>query len=89
MKTIVRTGIFKKDYKRMFKRGVKEEDFIDVLKLLLKGVILPERYKTHRLIGNYSPFWECHIYPDWLLIYEYSETEIILRRTGTHSDLFK
>lgn len=89
MKTIVRTGIFKKDYKRMLKRGIKEADFVNVLQFLLQSEALPEKYKAHKLSGNYFPFWECHISPDWLLIYEYTETELILRRTGTHSDLFK
>ena len=58
--------------------------------MLLEEQILPERYKDHALLGNYTGFRECHILPDWLLIYSINKSELILTasRTGTHSDLF-
>jgi len=56
---------------------------------LCQGLTLPVKNRTHKLRGNYEGFWECHIEPDWLLIYKKTETEIILARLGTHSDLFE
>jgi len=82
---------FKKDYKRMLKRGCREEDFLTVLNYLVTCQKLPSKYRDHELVGNYKGFRECHINPDWLLIYEIREDTLILllSRTGTHSDLFK
>lgn len=81
---------FKRDYKRMMKRGCREEDFRNVLSYLIKQENLPPKYRDHELTGNYKGFRECHINPDWLLVYEVREDELILVlvRTGTHSDLF-
>lgn len=81
---------FQKDLKRIQKRGYDISLLKNVLKLLAQGKPLPAIYKDHNLIGNYKGCRECHITPDWLLIYEISEKEIILylTRTGTHSDLF-
>ena len=61
-----------------------------VLQMLLQGETLPIKYRDHALIGNYVGFRECHIQPDWLLIYTINNNELILTaaRTGTHSDLF-
>ena len=59
-----------------------------VVELLLSGESLPSRYRPHRLSGNWSHYWECHIEPDWLLVWNRGEDELILVRTGTHSDLF-
>lgn len=53
-----------------------------------RGDSLEVRYCNHRLTGNWSDYWECHIEPDWLLIYRITETDLILVRTGSHSDLF-
>ncbi len=72
----------------MERRGKNLSKFRTVLELLVKGSPLPEKYKEHRLVGNFYGFLECHIEPDWLLIYERNKEEIILARTGTHSDLF-
>lgn len=82
---------FKKDYKLALKRGKDETLFIDVLEKLLKQEPLPEKYKDHQLKGIWSKHRECHISPDWLLIYSIKDNELILElsRTGTHSDLFK
>lgn len=81
---------FKKDYKKIIKRGYNQEDFKTVISILVSGNPLPEKYRDHSLSGNYVGFRECHINPDWLLIYKI-ENDILtltLVRTGTHSDLF-
>lgn len=81
---------FQKDLKRIQKRGYDITLLKDVLTLLVNGKILPIKYKDHNLSGNFKGCRECHITPDWLLIYEIAENELILylTRTGTHSDLF-
>ena len=81
---------FKKDYKRIVKRGYDIALLENVIRMLADGETLPVKYRDHALTGNYSGFRECHITPDWLLIYEVRESELILvlSRTGTHSDLF-
>lgn len=81
---------FKKDYKQMIKRGCKQEDFRKVVEILATNKPLPDKYRDHSLSGNYNGFRECHINPDWLLIYQI-DNEVLtltLTRTGTHSDLF-
>ena len=87
---IVYSSRFKRDYKRMMKRGRKEEDLREVLEYLVNRKELPERYHDHALSGDYVGFNECHINPDWLLIYRVNQKELVLllARTGTHSDLF-
>lgn len=81
---------FQKDLKRIQKRGYDITLLKDVLNLLVNGKILPIKYKDHNLSGNFKGCRECHITPDWLLIYEIAENELILylTRTGPHSDLF-
>ncbi len=81
---------FKKDFKRIVKRGYNIKLLEEVIELLSNGEQLPEKYKDHSLIGDYVDCRECHITPDWLLIYKISNNELILylTRTGTHSDLF-
>ena len=81
---------FRKDYKLMKKRGLPLDLLHDIVERLRSGLPLPERCRDHALIGDYDGFRECHIRPDWLLIYEISDSELILylTRTGTHSDLF-
>ena len=81
---------FEKDLKRAKKRGYDMALLTAVIRMLASGQTLPERYKDHSLAGNYSGCRECHITPDWLLIYEICENDLILylTRTGTHSDLF-
>lgn len=87
---IVYTGAFKKDLKTIMKRGYNIDLLGDVVDTLASGESLPEKYKDHPLTGNFKGCRECHITPDWLLIYEISSGELILylTRTGTHSDLF-
>lgn len=81
---------FKKDYKLALKRGCSENLLKEVVTILASGDLLPEKYKDHALIGNYNGYRECHIAPDWLLIYRIEEDILVLAltRTGTHSDLF-
>lgn len=81
---------FQKDLKRIQKRGYDISLLKHVLELLASGETLPEKYKDHKLSGNYKGCRECHITPDWLLIYEIDGEELFLylTRTGTHSDLF-
>ena len=87
---IVMTSLFKRDLKSAKKRGYNLSLLNEVVDKLAMGMTLPEKYHDHNLIGNYKGCRECHITPDWLLIYEISENELILylTRTGTHSDLF-
>lgn len=90
MLQLVTTTRFRKDYKRIKKRGYDMSLLEAVLTELLEQSTLDARYKDHALSGNYIGFRECHIQSDWLLIYMISESELILTasRTGTHSDLF-
>lgn len=81
---------FKKDMKSVDKRGYDKHLLLRVIESLANGEDLAERYRDHSLSGNFAGFRECHITPDWLLIYRYHEEELLLllSRTGTHSDLF-
>ena len=81
---------FQRDLKKIKKRNYDISLLERVLKMLAAGEELPAKYRDHALIGDFTGCRECHIAPDWLLIYELSEEELILylTRTGTHSDLF-
>ncbi len=72
----------------MKKRGKSFDVFKQVILQLAHGELLDEKFRDHKLIGNYVGTLECHIEPDWLLIYEDHDDELILIRTGSHSDLF-
>jgi mRNA interferase YafQ len=88
MLQVITTQKFGKDSKRMIKRGA------DIS--LLKGVIitlagqnkLVSKYRDHALMGNYKGYRECHLTPDWLLVYKMTDEQLILTRTGSHADLF-
>ena len=84
------TNSFKKDYKRAIKRRLKIEKLDEVISILAKGETLDEKYRDHALAGIFTGLRECHIEPDWLLIYSIENETLILTlsRTGTHSDLF-
>ena len=90
MYTAKPTARFSKDLKRIEKRGYNMALMTDIIKKLAKGEKLDAKYRDHALKGNYEGCRECHITPDWLLIYEIADKELILylTRTGTHSDLF-
>lgn len=86
------TGQFKKDYKLAIKRGCDPDKLLEVITLLVNEQPLPEKYKDHALVNsrNYKNMRECHIEPDWLLVYKVEHEVLILKliRTGSHSDLF-
>lgn len=89
--SIERTNQFKRSFKKCVKRGLDISKFTDVIRLLVEYGSLPAKYHPHKLVGrNYSGMWECHIEPDWLLIWEQNDTELILLMidTGSHADLF-
>ena len=90
MLNIVLSNRFKKDLKLAAKRGYHLELLDEVVNRLAERRPLAEKYRDHELAGNYTGFRECHIQPDWLLVYRIEEDELILflSRTGTHSDLF-
>lgn len=90
MLTIKYTTKFKKDYKLIKKRGYNLKLFTEVVKILAREERLPLKYREHSLSGEYEGLMECHIQPDWLLIYriENDVLTLTLSRTGTHSDLF-
>lgn len=90
MLTIKYQTAFKRDYKRIKKRGYNIRLLEQVIALLAEGQELPASYRDHALTGDYSGCRECHIAPDWLLVYEVLQDELLLylTRTGTHSDLF-
>jgi len=85
----VTTTRFDKDVKLSKKRGKDLSKLRNVMELILEGIRLPQKYNDHWLNGKYSNRRECHVEPDWLLIYKPQDKEIIFERTGTHSDLFK
>ena len=90
MLTIKYQTAFKRDYKRIKKRGYDLRLLEDVIALLAQEQELPPAYRDHALTGDYSGCRECHIAPDWLLVYEVLQDELLLylTRTGTHSNLF-
>lgn len=79
---------FEKELKRQQKRGKDLSKFVEAAQRLANEELLPERYRNHKLVGNFKDRWECHLEPDWLLVYYKTAEEIIFERTGTHSDLF-
>ena len=84
------TSQFKKDYKLAMKRGLDISLLEDIIAKLALGESLPEKNRDHALSGNWNGYRECHILPDWLLIYKLEDNILILTlaRTGTHSNLF-
>lgn len=88
MLNVNNSGKFKKDLKRCVKRGLDLNLLQNVVDVLRIPASLPIKNQDHDLKGEYKGCRECHIAPDWLLIYEVFEEELYLDRTGTHSDLF-
>jgi mRNA interferase YafQ len=89
MKAVRRTSQFKRDVKRTQRQGKDLRKLKRVLESLIQGEELAAKYRDHVLVGQYKGTRECHIESDWQLIYELAESEIVLIRTGSHSDLFK
>lgn len=87
---IVWTSQFKKDYKLAMKRNMDIQLLDEIIRKLANGETLPDKHKDHSLSGNWSGHKECHILPDWLLVYRIDDDVLVLTlsRTGTHSDLF-
>ena len=91
MYSIVYTNQFKKSVKRCVKRGLDVSLITEAVNLLQKDGSLPASYKPHKLGGQYSGCWECHLEPDWLLVWRQNDAilELVFVDTGSHSDLFK
>ena len=90
MLKLITTGQFRKDYKRVKRRGYDMKRLEDIIDQLLAEQPLAEKHRDHALVGNYIGFRECHIMPDWLLIYAVDKGQLILTasRTGSHANLF-
>lgn len=89
MRVSRRTGQFKRDVKLSIRRGKDVSKLEAVLSDLVDGKPLDARFRDHPLWGNYAGRRECHVEPDWLLIYKLEASAVIFERTGTHSDLFE
>lgn len=91
MRTFSRTNQFKKDVKLAERRGKDLAKLKAVLDLLIAEEALPAQYKDHPLRGNFAGSRDCHVEPDWVLIYTLTDknSHVRLERTGTHSDLFR
>lgn len=88
MLKLVTTNQFEKDFDRMIRRGKDKEKIFGIIQRLLNQERLEPNFRDHKLIGPLANRRECHIEPDWLLIYIKKSDSIIFERTGTHSDLF-
>lgn len=88
MREVVMTNRFVKDVKRMQKRGADKNRLRVFLEALAADQPLPPAARPHKLVSTEGDVWDAHIAPDWVLLYEIDEETLILRRTGTHADLF-
>lgn len=88
MKIVSQASSFKRDLKKAERRSKNLDKLYLIVEKLANDLELEPRNRPHKLSGNYANKWECHIEPDWLLIYEVTAELVILYRTGTHSDLF-
>jgi len=86
---IVRTSQFKRDVKKALRRNKKTEKLKTLIRRLVRGETLSDKYQDHPLRGDYAACRDCHIEPDWILIYRIDGNELHLIRTGTHADLFR
>ncbi|MGJ8651201.1 MAG: type II toxin-antitoxin system YafQ family toxin [Opitutaceae bacterium] len=89
MKPVIQTSQFKKDIRRLKKRGKDLEKLGDVVRLLAADEPLEEKHRDHALIGRWVGSRDCHVEPDWILIYRNESESLYLERSGSHSDLFK
>lgn len=89
MRKIFPTGVFRRDVKRIARHKRDVTALYEIIECLRVGKELPLASRLHKLHGKYAGLWECHIENDWLLVYEINDEEVILARTGTHSDLFE
>jgi mRNA interferase YafQ len=88
MKAVRVTGAFKKDLKRVIRRGYSQGLMELIIDQLRSDLPLQASARPHPLKGAWKGYWDCHIEPDWVLIYQTTEAEVVLIRTGTHADLF-
>lgn len=86
---LIYTSQFKKDFKRISKQGKELTKLENIIETLLSKKSLDPKFKDHPLSGKWKKHRDCHIEPDWLLIYQITSDALILERTGSHSDLFK
>ena len=89
MRTIFQTSHFKRDIRKLGKRGKDLQKLVRVINTLAKGDALARSHKDHALTGKWSGSRDCHIEPDWLLLYRIEGDNLYLERSGSHSDLFK
>ncbi|MGD9874043.1 MAG: type II toxin-antitoxin system YafQ family toxin [Kiritimatiellia bacterium] len=89
MKKVSQTNQFARDIKRMIKRGKNPVKLQALVLKLANGESLDIKHRDHPLVGEWNAFRDCHIEPDWILIYSCDAHTLVLQRTGTHSDLFK
>lgn len=89
MKSLDLQRSFRRDLKRITKRGWNRDKLDAIVTMLRTNEPLPASARPHKLTGDWLGFWECHIGPDWLLIYDVSDTTVLLAGTGTHGDLFE
>lgn len=89
MKGIRESSRFRRDLKRMRRRGKDLSKLYEVVERLARNEEIGERHRVHPLVGNWRSFWDCHIEPDWLLIYRVQDDAVELYRTGSHADLFE
>ncbi|MCD6011243.1 MAG: type toxin-antitoxin system mRNA interferase toxin, RelE/StbE family [Flavipsychrobacter sp.] len=91
MYQVIASNQFGKDYRKCLKRNLDIALLDEVIIAISDNKTLPPKFKLHKLAGAYKNCWECHIRPDWLLIWKVDEKEKIIQlvRTGTHSDLFE
>ena len=89
--TLIYTGEFKRNVKKCVKRGYDLTLLQNVISILQMKGELPKEYFPYKLMGNYKGYWECHVMPDWLLLWKQNDKELILTlyKTGTHSDIFQ
>ncbi|MDR2168310.1 MAG: type II toxin-antitoxin system YafQ family toxin [Clostridiales bacterium] len=91
MKEVRQSGQFKRDLKKLRRRGYNMDLLEDVVEKLRMGIRLPPKNFDHKLTGDWKGYRECHVAPDWLLVYKFENNTVylVLQRTGTHSDLFR
>ena len=89
MKTIFETSQFRKDRKKLIKRGKDIQKLKEIVRQIANGEMLDARHRDHALTGSRHGSRDCHVEPDWLLIYRKDDDSLYLERSGTHSDLFR
>ncbi|MDX1950227.1 MAG: type II toxin-antitoxin system YafQ family toxin [Rickettsiales bacterium] len=89
MLNLVYKNSFKKDFKRIKKRGKDLSKLKEIIDILQYKKPLHMKYRNHKLTGNWEGYWELHIEPDWLLIYKIEVNDLIISASGTHADLFE